>query len=230
MIKVLDLFSGTQSVKKALVLNEIEHEYYGIDIYSPEEENIILDLSQDNIVDKVIAALPKDWEPDFIWASPVCSKFSISMAVKGGTVYFEKTKQGIKPRENMEVLENTSWKSIKKESIDFETKLHIKLVRNMVKIIEHYNVNYVIENPYTSYIEHYLPLLIVKNKVSYCMYGFDYKKDTAIYTNQVLNLKTCNHTTHDTDVWNFRDKKKIKGYANRASVPPQLIHDILKLF
>ena len=49
-IKILDLFSGTQSVKKALILKNIDYEYYGIDIYSPEDENIILDLSQDDIV------------------------------------------------------------------------------------------------------------------------------------------------------------------------------------
>jgi hypothetical protein len=42
MIKILDLFSGTQSVKKALDLMNIEYEYYGIDIYSPEDDNIIL--------------------------------------------------------------------------------------------------------------------------------------------------------------------------------------------
>ena len=35
MIKILDLFSGTQSVKKALDLMNIEYEYYVIDIYSP---------------------------------------------------------------------------------------------------------------------------------------------------------------------------------------------------
>lgn len=229
-MKVLDLFSGTQSVRKALDLMNIEYEYYGIDIYSPEEENIILDLSQDDIVNKVIEVLPSGWMPDFIWASPVCNKFSISMGVKGGTVYFEKTKNGLIPRENMDVLKDTSWKSISKDSIDFETSLHISLVKNMSKILDYYNVDFVIENPYTSYIEFFLPPLIIKNKVSYCRYGFPYRKDTAIYSNVMLNLKTCNHETHEQDVWNFRDKKKPKSCQERSQVPPQLIKDILNIF
>ena len=228
--KILDLFSGTQSVRKALDQMNIDYEYYGIDIYSPEEENIILDLSQDDIVEKVVASLPKNWEPDFIWASPVCNKFSISTAVKGGNIYFEKTKQGIKPRENMEPLLNSSWKHTTKESIDYETKLHLKLVKNMQLIIDYYNVNFVIENPRTSYMVYYLNPLYVINKVDYCMYGFDYKKPTTIYSNYNLGLKTCNHKIHKMDVWNFRDKKQIGNYADRASVPPLLIQEILRKF
>ena len=230
MVKILDLFSGTQSVRKALDLMEIEYEYYGIDIYSPEEENIILDLSQDNIVDRLLEVLPSGWQPDFIWASPVCNKFSISTGVKGGTLYFEKTKTGIKPRTNMSVLENTSWKGITVEKIAEETSFHIGLVKNMIEIIDYFDTNFIIENPFTSYIEHYLPPMIIKNKTSYCRYGFPYKKDTAIYSNCVLNLKTCNHEKHNVDVWNFRDKKQVETYADRSSVPPKLIEDILRIF
>ena len=81
MIKVLDLFAGTQSVKNAL--NEFDIDYKGIDIYSPEGENIILDLTQDNIVERLLEKLG-NWKPDFIWASPVCNKFSLGSVVKGG--------------------------------------------------------------------------------------------------------------------------------------------------
>jgi hypothetical protein len=51
-IKILDLFAGGQSVKKALKNENIE--YKGIDILAPSlNDNIIFDLSQDNIVEKL---------------------------------------------------------------------------------------------------------------------------------------------------------------------------------
>lgn len=224
-MKVLDLFSGTQSVRKALDTMNIDYEYYGLDIYSPEEENIILDLSQDDIVNKVIAALPKDWKPDFIWASPVCRLFSIATAVKGGNVYFEKVRGGVKPRENLLPLQNTQFKKYTLDYITQETTLHLKLVDNMQKIIDYYNVNFVIENPRTSYMVYYLNIMYVPNKVDYCMYGFNYKKSTTIYSNYNLDLKTCNHDTHKLSF-----KEDVGDYAARASVPPKLIKSILNIF
>lgn len=53
MLKILDLFAGTQSIKKTFP----ECDYRGVDIYSPEGENIILDLSQENIVEKLLEKL-----------------------------------------------------------------------------------------------------------------------------------------------------------------------------
>ena len=236
MIKILDLFSGTQSVRKALDLYNVEYEYYGIDIYSPEEENIILDLSQDDIVNKVIVALPNNWQPDFIWASPVCNKFSIATAVKGGNLYFEKTSTGVKPRTNLKPLQDTNFKKYTLDTITKETTLHLKLVSNMQLILNYYNVNFVIENPRTSYMVYFLNVLYVPNKVDYCMYGFDYKKPTTIYSNYNLGLKTCNHIkSHDSKIGTIAAHKKtfqanVGKYADRASVPPQLIIDIFKRF
>ena len=232
MIKILDLFSGTQSVRKALDLMNVEYEYYGIDIYSPEEENIILDLSQDDIVNKVVAALPTDWKPDFIWASPVCRIFSIATAVKGGTLYFEKTKQGIKVREDLEPLKTTQFKKYTLEYIQQETSLHLKMVENMELILDHYNTNFVIENPRTSYMVYYLNPLYVPNKVDYCRYGFDYKKPTTIYSNFALGLKTCNHYVQNSKIGSHKKtfQADVGNYAQRASVPPKLIRDILNIF
>ena len=238
MIKILDLFSGTQSVRKALDLYNVEYEYYGIDIYSPEEDNIILDLSQDDIVNKVIAALPNNWKPDFIWASPVCSRFSIATAVKGGNVFFERTINGIKVRENLEPLKNNvTFKNYSLEYIQKETKLHLRLVENMQLILNYYNIDFVIENPRTSYMVYYLNPLYVINKVDYCMYGFDYKKPTTIYSNYALSLKTCNHDYHMVKIGSRTTKKEygenqvnLRSYVEKSSVPPQLIIDIFKRF
>ena len=224
-MNVLDLFSGTRSVEKALDIMEVDFEYYGIDIYSPEKENIILDLSEDNIVDKVIEVLPKGFKPDFIWASPVCRLFSIATAVQGGNVYFERTRQGIKPRTNLEPLQNTQFKNYTQEYINEETTLHLKLVENMNKIIKHYDCDFVIENQRSSYMVHVLDPLYVPNRVDYCRYGFDYKKPTTIYSNHNLGLKTCNHEKHEKTF-----QCDIKQYAERASVPPLLIKEILNKY
>lgn len=224
-IKILDLFSGTQSVRKALDLMGVEYEYYGIDIYSPEEENIILDLSQDNIVDRLLEVLPSGWQPDFIWASPVCNKFSIATAVKGGTVYFEKTKYGVTPRTNLQPLQNSQFKNYTLETITNETTLHLTLVKNMQTILDYFDTNFVIENPRTSYMVYYLNPMYVPNKVDYCRYGFEYKKPTTIYSNYNLGLKTCNHIKHAKTF-----QSDIQKYSERASVPPELVAEILHKF
>lgn len=222
-IKILDLFAGTQSVKKALNEYGVEYEYYGIDIIEP---NIILDLSQEDIVNKVVEALPNDWIPDFIWASPVCRLFSIATAVKGGNVYFEKTRQGIKSRVDLEPLKDTQFKNYTLEYITNETTLHLKLVSNMQKIIDYYNTHFVIENPSHSFMKNVLNPLYVMNRVDYCMYGFQYKKPTIIFSNDILDLKICNHK--GKHIQTFQDD--IGDYSERASVPPKLIIEIFKRF
>jgi hypothetical protein len=95
----------------------------------------------------------------------------------------------------------------------------------MESILDYYNVDFVIENPRTSFIIHILNPLYVINKVDYCMYGFDYQKPTTIYSNYNLDLKTCNHQTHDKSF-----QVDVGKYADRASVPPLLIKQILNIF
>ena len=233
MLKVLDLFSGTQSVRKALDKMDIEYEYYGIDIYSPEEENIILDLSQDDIVNKLIENLPKGWVPDFIWASPVCSCFSISAACGGGNLYFEKTLDGVKVREDYEPVKRTQQKNYGLKKIQDTANLHLKLVSNMLEIIKHFGVNFAIENPATSYIKYYIPKNIYRNYADYCRYGMPYKKPTCIYSNNSFDFKRCNHKKHETIVGGSTKEERIKlgfkdTYADRARVPSELIKEIIK--
>ena len=225
MIRILDLFSGTQSVKKALDTMDIEYEYYGIDIYSPEEENLILDLSQDDIVDKVVAALPKDWQPDFIWASPVCNKFSVVNRMKNGNFYYEKTPNGLKPREDYDCNWPFNYENKDLEKANEEAILHLKLVKNMLAILDYYNVDFIIENPLHSFMERLMPFHYKKNRADYCAYGFDYKKPTAIYSQCLLHLKTCSKDhEHKLQV------QDMSNYARKSSVPPKLIEQILNIF
>jgi hypothetical protein len=103
----------------------------------------------------------------------------------------------------------------------------------MNKILDYYNVDYVIENPRSSYMVYYLNPMLVANKVDYCMYGFDYKKATVLYSKFNLGLKTCNHKNNHIRMKHINNgtfEKNKNRYAQRASVPPLLIKQILNIF
>lgn len=237
MIKVLDLFAGTQSVRKALDELGIEYEYKGIDIYSPEEENLILDLTQDDIVNKIKEKLG-NWTPDFIWASPICNKFSMVLTGKGGNYYFEKTKDYIKPRENWNIKVQRHMEKYNNEEGRNKARkdalLALKMHENTRDIINYFNVPFAIENPANA-LSTYIWKNKVKNVAHYCAYGFDYKKPTAIYANKELNLKLCSGDHIHASMIGEKHKPKPthwlktnSTYANRSSVPPKLIKEIIK--
>ena len=70
-----------------------------------------------------------------------------------------------------------------------------------------------------------MPFNYKKNRADYCMYGFDYKKPTAIYSNYLLKLKQCDgEHEHKLQV------QDMSNYARKSSVPPKLIMDILNIF
>lgn len=216
-----------------------EVETIGVDIYSPVGVNMIFDLSQPNVVKRFLKGLPENWPPDFISAGPVCNKFSRVVTGTGGNYYFElnKKKKKIKPRKNWNIKiqphlikyqNKKGWKKNKKDA-----KEAIKLFENTKKIINHFNVPFFIENPSTA-LSQYLLKEYIKNKTSYCMYGFDYQKNTTFYSNEKLDLKKCNHKKHDSSVVggkkHTRPKhwKSVSTYANRASVPEDLLISIFK--
>jgi hypothetical protein len=123
------------------------------------------------------------------------------------------------------------------EQIQKEAAYHLNLVSNMQKVIDYYDCNFIIENPATSYIKNFLNPLYIMNRADYCMYGFDYKKPTTLYSNYVLNLKTCNHKQHDRKIGSRTTKQKygetqgkVNRYQQRASVPPKLVKQILTIF
>ncbi len=141
-------------------------------------------------------------------------------------MYFEKTKQGIKVREDLEPLQGTQFKDYTLEYIKQETTLHLKLVENMQKIIDFYGCDFVIENPSHSYMKNVLNPMYVMNRVDYCMYGFKNKKPTIIFSNSVLDLKKCNHKGIHEETF----QGNVGKYVDRASVPPLLIKSIINMF
>lgn len=238
MIKVLDLFAGTQSVRKALDEMGIEYEYKGIDIYSPEGENIILDLTQDNIIEKIKEKLG-NWTPDFIWASPLCTPFSRATSIINGTLAYRITDGVLNIRTVEEFKEITHKAYVKHvENPEFIAKhqqlgkIGLKLFSNTKEIINHFNVPFAIENPATA-VSKYILKEYIKNDATYCMYGFDYKKRTSFYTNKELNLLLCNHKGNHKLVMSGNPKKTGLGATSsnnkdRSIVPPKLIKEVLK--
>lgn len=236
-IKVLDLFSGTQSVRKAFEKQNIDIDYIGVDIYSPEKENLILDLTSENIIKKLLAKLPKGWKPDFIWASPPCETFSLANPGKGSAnLHYEVVNDNLYARRDF---------AAKGKGLDFEirsikqTAISLACVANMKEIIKHFDVPFAVENPGRSLIRYLLKDLII-NDVDYCMYGFDVKKWTYIFTNKPIILQRCNHKERHKAViakhkityensWNnhkYDDVKRVETYAERSRVPEELIIDI----
>lgn len=75
-MKVLELFSGTESFSK--VAREREYETFTIDIDKKLKPNLCI-----NMLDFKIDMLPIEWRnPDIIWASPPCTTFSVMVIGK----------------------------------------------------------------------------------------------------------------------------------------------------
>lgn len=240
-ISVLDLCAGKNSVLSALndlfnikqwnqtIYNHIHYtiiklnnkytilEYIGVDIYSPNVKNLHLDLTQDNILEKLKGELPFNWKPNFIWASPVCNKFSVAATGLGGNSYFivDKESKSIRPRKILEYSE-VKHNGINNKSTEWvnyfnQANKSLKLHNNCLKIIKHYNCNFVIENPSTA-LSKYLYKDLFNNKCNYCMYGLPYKKSTSLYSNKKYELLKCNNTHTHTHHYTVLKKEITLNY------------------
>lgn len=150
-LKVLELFSGTESISKAF--RQAGHSTYTVDNNPDFKPDMCID-----ILDFDIKMLPKEWrKPEVIWASPPCQKFSVLTIYR----YWENGK----PR---------SWKTYK----------HLAIVKKTVELIEEINPEYwFIENPVGMLRKQRFMQKLPRKTVTYCQYGFKYRKPTDIWTN-----------------------------------------------
>tara|TARA_R100000951_G_scaffold86073_1_gene73798 strand:+ start:7681 stop:8367 length:687 start_codon:yes stop_codon:yes gene_type:complete len=165
-MKVLDLFSGTQSIKP--VCDELGWEYYSLDKYEPSTyQEDILDWDYKNI----------DIKFDIVWASPCCLSYSNlthswrGRVVRGELMTAERLEEGMKEGDKL----------VKKalEIIDYFKPTY-----------------WFIENPDNGRLKNRefmkgLPYYITE----YCKWGFDYKKPTRIWTNKEWETKRCRGKT-----------------------------------
>lgn len=232
---VIDLFSGHKCVTNEL--EKLGYDVISLDILSDTNPTITADILEDNVID-----LLKDKincrEVFAIWASPPCEKWSVGCGVKGGNIYFESIKENnkvidIKIRENFpkcqyKILEHP-------EKVKAAAKQHISILEKTLFIINELKPKYFfIENPF-GYMRFYLKNKNVKtNFVTYCQYGFPYRKPTNIFSNVYLDLKSCKTGSkcHDNNFYNrgkvnkIRKKSVCKDYLERSAIPPLLIFKI----
>ena len=154
-MKVLELFSGTESFSK--VARERGHQTFTIDMDRSFNPDLCIDL-----LDFEIDMLPEDFRnPDVIWASPPCTKFSILQVRnnwrKEGNQYFTKNK---------------------------ETDEAIRIIKKTLEIIKGLNPRFwFIENPRAMLRKQEFIPNDKRKTVTYCKYGTPYQKATDIWTN-----------------------------------------------
>jgi len=205
-MKLLELFSGTQSVGK--VATQLGYDVISLDIndyngvYTPTHKVDIMEFNYQQYS-------PDEF--DVIWGSPPCLYYSTLQY----SWYGRNKKDGLFTKEKHmdQLLIADSW------------------VKKVLEIINYFNPQkWIIENPRTGLLKKRefmkdIPYV----DVDYCRYSnWGYKKQTRIWTNITFPGKTCNKNCgnmsggkHMIDV--ARDKHKLARYR----VPPNLITEIL---
>lgn len=153
-MKVLDLFSGTQSIAKEFRAKghqtytvELDKKHEGIDWYED-----ILNISAQDIIDRF-------GYPDVIWASPPCEKFSVASIGK-------------------------YWKKGSNVPATEESMFALKLLEHTVKLIKDLNPKFFfIENPRGKMRKMDCMQELPRYTVTYCQYGDTRMKPTDLWTN-----------------------------------------------
>ena len=198
-MRVLELFSGTQSISK--ICKELDWECVSVDITDElAKPTICIDILKWDYID----TYSKDYF-DIITASPPCHTFSnlrrswINRKLK----YFG------------DVV-------VTKKMLDDDMINNgVPLLNKTREIISYYKPKYYwIENPSSGCMKNFI-LDIPFTDVNYCMYGFDYLKPTRLWNNFNFKGKCCNHKSkHKSSL------KKIR-LSDRYAMPPELIRDLL---
>jgi len=152
-MKILELFSGTGSFSK--VAKARGHEVFTIDNdpqFKPDLCKDILEVTKEDI----------PFQPDIIWSSPPCQKFSVM------TIY-----------RNWEKLEDGTYKPKNEETIK-----HIEIHKKGLQLIRELKPKFFfIENPRAMLRKQDFIKSIPRKTITYCQYGSLFQKATDIFTN-----------------------------------------------
>jgi len=151
-VKILELFAGSRSVGK--VAEELGYEVFSVDINNFKGINLVKDIEFLNKKD-----IP--FKPDFIWASPPCTTYSIAAI--------------------------GHHRDMGKPKTDFAAKSD-RLVLNTLKLIKEFNCKYFIENPRGYMRKMFFMKEIPRVTVWYCRYGDKAAKPTDIWSNHIYSL------------------------------------------
>ena len=199
---IFDFYSGTGSSTEAFV----DHGHRVVKIELDEsfeaDERDILDLTPAYLIDKY-------GQPDFIWASPPCTTFSVASIGKHWNL--DKT-----PKSQAAVF-------------------GIVLVQHTINLINALNAKkgYVIENPRGMLRK--LPVMadLTRHTVTYCQYGDSRMKPTDLWTNLNWTPRpTCANgdKCHEAAPRGSRTGTQgLKGSKERSRVPYQLSMELHNL-
>lgn len=207
----LELFSGTHSFGK--VSSKMGFDVFSLDIElgatSPNSDYV----SKNHFKEDIMTWDYKQYERDhfkLITASPVCSWWS----------HLRKCWIGRK-------LKAHGDKIITKEILDDDIqKYGVPMVDKVFEIIDYFNPQYyIIENPKNGRMKEYIPSNIPYYDISYCMFGFDYRKTTRFWTNiPNLTFDKCDHKTHKKALGHNHKTTLLERY----SIPQKLIEKLLE--
>jgi site-specific DNA-cytosine methylase len=207
-MKVLELFAGSRSVGK--IAEELGHEVFSVDI-KPFDG---IDLAKD-----IEFLQPEDipFKPDFIWASPPCTTFSVAA--------ISHHRDGQKPKTEF-------------------AKKSDSLVMSVLRLIGTYNCDYFIENPRGMLRKMVYMTGIPRTTVTYCSYGDMRMKPTDIWSNNIYsifnqdgwlprpmcyngNIK-CHHEAAPRG--SKTGTQGLKGNYERSKIPEELCREILNVY
>ena len=222
----------------AMQCNAIEIYPVGIDIENKNDHFINLNLADysrmfgNNILFDTLDKLPK---PDLIIASPPCESWSVASAMWGGNASWKQETGAI----NRELSKFTvrSRKDYDLPHVQFKydrsffNRVNGELcIYNTIEIIKRYKPKvYVIENPASSRIWHYINDILsfaipFDNLAHYNCYGYPLKKPTRFKSNINLHLK---HDQQSKALQQWGDFAK--NYNERSNIPLELIKDIYQV-
>ena len=221
---------GNQSVKNTL--EPLGYEVYSFGI---QKKDTVIDCDLTNFDDFIYKNrnLPR---PDLIFANPPCETFSIATASgydsgKKGNIYYYNTGESITDFDDWKTSTYHNVKNMKKDKKEYFKNLIIKreisekLHYNTDKIIEHFKVPGVIENPQTSYCWKLFHKSLNKEVAHYIAYDDTYtKKPTIFASTNKLKLKLAPKGLKQAKSWG----DYTGAYNKRSAVPENLIIDIVK--
>tara|TARA_R110000822_G_scaffold203068_3_gene340005 strand:- start:1621 stop:2238 length:618 start_codon:yes stop_codon:yes gene_type:complete len=196
----LDIFSGTHSVAKQLIKEG--HKCITLDL---KDSDINVNILEWDYTEYPVGHF------DYIHASPPCHLFSIARKCNLG----KKLKKHNGKVFTMEML------------IKEQIEEGLPLINKTLEILNYFKPKYyTIENPATGDMKKYIHHLPYTD-VTYCMYGFEYKKATRIWNNFDFKGRYCDKSHKHINVCRAKAKDGLTALQVRYRIPEELIKDLL---
>lgn len=208
-MKVLDLFAGSCSFSK--VAEELGHDTFTID--NGKDLYLLDHYTKIDLVSDMLDVEPDDipWQPDFIWASPPCTTFSIASCMHHWNAPDEhgiRVPKSEAAQTGLLLLEQTIW---------LINELQPKF--------------YAIENPRGLMRKMGAVESLPRKTVTYCRYGDSRMKPTDIWTNVPWSEREmCKNgmPCHEAAPRGAKTGTQgLKGAYERSKVPSDLCREIL---